>query len=123
MYLPKIEFSGVKYSIIYLEQKVTNRFKKDPNATLDYIIDLASASNGRGEEDYLQIGEVISSATIFSSSNNINIDSYDLADNNTSVVIWLSSGIEGEEYTVTCHFSTNLGRTDDRSIYITMVQK
>ncbi len=100
------------------------KYKKDPNAVLDYLVDFAAKTNGRGIEDYLQNGEFIVSKTIISSAPaELIINSSSLTDMYTSVTIWLSGGTVGKIYTVTCRIVTNMGRTDDRSFQIQVVEK
>ena len=99
------------------------KFKKDPNAVLDYIIDFAAYSNGRGPEDYLQEGETISSTEVFSSPEGLVVDSFSISDSNTSVTIWVSGGTLDETYRVTCRIVTSNSRTDDRSISIKIEER
>lgn len=99
------------------------KFKKDPDAVLDYIIDFAALSNGRGKEDYLQAGETIRSIDVFSSSPDLVVTQSYLTDTDTSVTLWLSGGVEEAVYTVTCRIETTMDRIDDRSIQIYVVQR
>lgn len=96
------------------------RYKKDPSAILDYVFDFASLSNGRGKEDYLQVGESLSplpgDVTVYTDLNSVSVDSFELADNNTSVLVWLSGGLAGDSVNITCKFKTNMNRTDERSL-------
>lgn len=79
---------------------------KDPSAVLDYVFDWS---------DWLQNGEVIVSRVITVGSG-ITKDS----DTETAgvVTIWLSAGTHGSDYLLACEITTNLGRTDERTINI-----
>ena len=94
---------------------------KDPDAVLDYLFDFAALTNGQenATEDYLESGEVITSIdSVTSSSAALTVDSSDLINSGTSVRVWLSGGVAGVSYTVTCRITTSLDRTDDRSMII-----
>lgn len=104
----------------------TQKFKKDPQAVLDYLMDFAAKTNNRvgATTDYLQAGETLASATVVSSKPlELLVDSFALSDNNTSIVFWLSGGTINKEYTVTVHIVTSLGRQDDRSMKVQIVEK
>lgn len=88
--------------------------KKDPAATLDYTINWA---------DYLaDIGDTISAATVTSDSVDMTVNSTNVVAN-TSVVTWVSGGLNGITYTLTCRIVTNGGRTDERSLKIICVNR
>lgn len=94
---------------------------KDPDAVLDYLFDFAALTNGQEDatDDYLESGEVITSIdSVTSSSADLTVDSSDLINSGTSVRVWLSGGVAGVSYTVTCRITTSLDRTDDRSMII-----
>lgn len=97
-------------------------FSKDPDAVLDYKFDWKSNSNGRGFTDWLDAGETISSHTI-TAATGITLDSSELADTNTSVIVWLSGGTAGTSYTVACKIVTSAGRTDERTITINAAER
>ncbi len=102
------------------------KVKKDPQAVLDYIVDFAAKLNARGNSDYLQttVGETIVSATVTSSKPlELVVVSSALVDTDTAVLFWLSGGVANKEYTVTVHITTSLGRQDDRSVKVQMVEK
>ncbi len=94
-------------------------FTKDPDAVLDYKIDFAALTNGNGDTDWLDTDntETISSKTV-TVETGITKDSDTLGDTNTSVVIWLSGGTAGNDYSVACEIVTSAGRTDERTITI-----
>ena len=100
------------------------KLKKDPNAILDYLVDFASKTNNNGgKEDYLEVGEIILTATAFTSAATITIDSVTKVNGNTSVLLWISGGTLNQTYTITTRVVTSLNRTDDRSFQIQVVEK
>ena len=101
-----------------------NKFKKDPDAVLDYVFDWAALTNGTtgGTSDWLASGETISTKTI-TAETGITVDSSSITDTNTSVTVWLSGGSAGNIYYVSCKIVTSAGRTDERTINIEVVQR
>jgi hypothetical protein len=83
-----------------------HKYIKDPDAVLDYSWDWS---------EFLADGETISTHLVIV-PDGITLDESTADDN--SVTAWLSGGINGEHYTVTCRITTNQARTDDRSILI-----
>lgn len=104
------------------------RYKKDPDAVLDYTFDFAAKTNGSDTSttaaDYLQAGEKIAAHQIVADSG-ITVVSSEVTDNDTRVVVWLSGGTPGVSYTVTCRTTTDnvTPRVDDHSILIKIVEK
>lgn len=103
-------------------------FKKDPDAVLDYIFDWRAKTNNRDTSrnatDYLNAGEVITVHTVaVSPAGALAIDSSELSDGDTAVLVWLSGGVAGVTYDVTCHIETSLSRTDDRTAAVQVVEK
>lgn len=99
---------------------------KDPDSTLDYLFDFAALTNGQDNatEDYLESGEIITSIdSVTSSSADLTVDSSDLINSGTSVRVWLSGGTAEISYTVTCRITTSLGRTDDKSMRIRVIER
>lgn len=86
-------------------------FIKDPNAVLDYQFDYA------GAKPWLTGSDTIASHTVTASAG-ITVDSTEAT--STAVTVWLSGGIEGQTYSVTCHIVTAAGREDDRTMTFTM---
>ena len=99
------------------------KLKKDPDAVLDYLVDFASKTNNNGKEDYLEIGEVILTITSFTSSPDITVVSATKVNADTSVLLWISGGTLNQLYTITVRVVTSLGRTDDRSFQLQIVEK
>lgn len=96
---------------------------KDPDAVLDYKFDFAASTNGSGSLDWLDTAnsETISSHTITitpTGTGALTVDSSSLTDTNTSVTVWLSAGVTGIDYSVTCHIVTSASREDDRTALI-----
>lgn len=104
------------------------KLQKDPEAKLDYLMDFASKTNNRpgATTDYLQVldSETIVSATVVSSKPaELVVVSSTISDSNTSVLFWLDGGLVGKEYIVVVSIVTSLGREDDRSVKIQVVNK
>lgn len=86
-------------------------FIKDPQATLDYVVNWAS---------WLADSETITAATVTASTGiTVNSSSHD----DDTVTFWLSGGTDGTDYTVTCHVTTSAGRQDDRTTRIRVRQR
>lgn len=81
-------------------------YVKDPDAVLDYIFDWSR---------WLAGNEAITASNVVASAG-INLDSQ--SNTGTAVTAWISGGTGGQPYTVTNHITTNLGRSDDRTITI-----
>lgn len=81
------------------------KFRKDPDALLDYQFDWSR---------WLQDHETIIAFEIFAPG--LTLD--DSVNDGQVVAAWLAGGTNGTVYTVTCRISTNEGRTDDRSIKV-----
>lgn len=92
---------------------------KDPNAVLDYKFDWKALTNGSGASNWLASGETISSRTVTVDSG-LTKDSDSLTDTNTSVTVWLSGGTPGKKYKVACRIVTSAGRTDERTLVVTV---
>ena len=97
-------------------------YDKDPDAVLDFKFDWKTASNGRGFTDWLDTTETIASIVITATAG-ITVDSSELADTNTSVIVWLSGGTDGTSYTVACRITTSAGRVDERTITISVAER
>jgi len=93
-------------------------FVKDPGAVLDYTFDFAVETNGTGDgSDWLTVGEIISSHTIVV-DDGITVGSSSETLGGKAVEVWLSGGVVGDSYNVTCSITTSLGRVDQRSMQI-----
>ena len=96
---------------------------KSPGAKLDYKFDWAPKTNGDPTKtDWLEAGETIASYSV-SADSGITIDSDTLADNNTSVVVWVSGGTDGTRYKIKCAITTTLGRKAERTAILPVAQQ
>jgi len=84
---------------------------KDPSAVLDYVFDWTG---------WLATGETITDHTI-TADTGITVDSS--AESDGKVTVWLSGGTAGENYKVACLITTTAGRTDERTIWIKVVER
>jgi hypothetical protein len=85
---------------------------KDPSAVLDYAFDW--------KEEWLATGETIADHTI-TADTGITVDSSTESDG--KVTVWLSGGTAGINYKVACLITTSAGRTDERTIWIKVVER
>lgn len=111
---------------------------KDPDSVIDYIFDWSSRANATDANgtNWLAPSETISSYVITSTAG-ITVDSdtstsiavHDGLGNsialtdNTAVQVWLSGGTAGDTYIIGCRITTSGGRTEEKSIRITVNQK
>ena len=88
----------------------TNRFTKDPEATLDYQVDW---------EDWL------AGDTISTSAWTVPEGLTEVSDTKTTstATVWLSGGTAGQTYAVENKIVTADARTDERTIYIECIEK
>jgi len=87
---------------------VERSFTKDPDAVLDFAFDWTANS-------WLQSSELIASYVVTVGTGIVK----DRDNEHSGVVtVWLSGGTAGESYIVSCKITTDLGRTDERSIEI-----
>jgi hypothetical protein len=80
---------------------------KDPSAVLDWEFDWSA---------WLQAGETISAFTI--TVTGANQDS--TAASATAVTVWLSGGTAATAATIACRITTTAGRTDERTITVSI---
>jgi hypothetical protein len=83
-----------------------NVFTKDPDSTLDYAFDWS---------EWLSTDETITSASVTISASSLNKLSVSYTTTG-SVVVWVSEGILGTRYDLTCQIITNANRIDQRTI-------
>jgi hypothetical protein len=91
------------------------KFWKDPDAILDYVVDWNDAT-----DPWLEAGETISSYTVTVASGLTLVADSEL---DGRVTVWLSGGTVGNAYTVTVHIVSSVGREDDRSFRVVIVQR
>jgi len=84
---------------------------KDPSAVLDYAFDWTG---------WLAAGETITDHTI-TAEKGITVDSSTESDG--KVTVWLSGGTAGINYKVACLVETSAGRTDERTLWIRVVDR
>ena len=100
----------------------TNQFPKDPSAVLEWVFDWKPLTNGvsGASSDWLATGETISSYVITVDTGlTKNSDSQ----SSGAVTVWLSGGTAGTNYKVACLITTSAGRTDERTIWIKVVER
>jgi len=88
-----------------------NQYLKDPSAVLDWMFDWS---------DWLASGETITDHTI-TADTGITVDSS--TEDAGKVTVWLSGGTAGINYKVACLITTSAGRTDERTIWIKVVER
>ena len=84
---------------------------KDPSAVLDYAFDWTG---------WLAAGETIVGHTI-TADTGITVGSSSESDG--KVTVWLSGGTAGINYKVACLVETSAGRTDERTLWIRVVDR
>jgi hypothetical protein len=87
-----------------------NEFTQDPSANLDYAVDWTA---------WLPTGDTVSTFVIISDAGISATKSLTLT-TATVCVIWVSGGVVGNIYAVTCRVTTVDGRVDDRTFYISI---
>lgn len=92
-----------------MANKIVGKFKKDPDANLDYPITW---------EDWLEAGDTIT-GVVWIVPTGITQTDADLATPLTTV--WLSGGTTDVEYEVVARVTTAAGRIDDRAIVLTII--
>jgi len=85
---------------------------KDPDAVLDYTFDWAAWLT--------DISDTLASHTVEVPAG-ITLDSSSIS--GTKVIAWISGGTAGTSYQITCRIVTTGGRTDDRSVFITIAER
>ena len=90
---------------------LTNQYTKDPSAILDWAFDWT---------DWLAAAETITDHTI-TADTGITVGSS--TEDTGIVTVWLSDGTAGENYKVACLVETSAGRTDERTIWIKVVNR
>ena len=92
---------------------------KDPSAVLDYVFDWT---------EWLATGETIAvdsetseKLITITADTGITVDSW--TEDDGKVTVWLSGGTAGINYKVACKITTSAGRTDERTIWIKVVER
>lgn len=91
---------------------MANLFEKDRDAVLDFGIDWST---------WLEDGEILVSSQWLVPEGLARID--DTYDTSGRVVVWLSGGTAGTTYRLTNRVQTSRNRTDDRSIFVRVLER
>lgn len=85
-------------------------FLKDPNATLDYVINWTSWLAGD---------------TIASSAHTVptGLTLVSESETTTHTTVWVSGGTAGQKYEIICRITTAAGRIEDRTIELKIVER
>lgn len=86
----------------------TTPIVKDPDAVLDYTLNLTS----------WLVGETITSITVVKSAG-VTVVSSSIVGGNR-IVLWVSGGYVNSAASTTVRFTTSAGRTDDRTLFFTI---
>lgn len=89
---------------------MTNRFIKDPDATLDYAVDW---SDWLGNDTIDSVSWTVPAG----------ISQVSVTNTTTKATIWVSGGTIGRVYTIVCRITTAAGRTDDRNVLLRIGNK
>lgn len=87
-------------------------YKKDPNATLDYLFDW--------EAWLTEVSDTITSVDWVLSDGLTEVSS---SNTTTGATIFVSGGVLDESETITCRITTAGGRIDDRTITLKIVSR
>ena len=94
------------------------RWLKDPDDTVQYMFDWAPLTNGNGDIDLLDMTsspvESIDTATV-SADTGLTVVGYGKVRSNTAVMVKLSGGTAGKQYSVTCDIVTTAGQELQRT--------
>ena len=92
---------------------------KDPSAVLDYVFDWTEwLATGETIAVDSETGEKLITIT---ADTGITVDSSTESDG--KVTVWLSGGTAGINYKVACLITTTAGRTDERTLWIRVVDR
>ena len=92
---------------------------KDPSAVLDYVFDWTGwLATGETIAVDSETGEKLITIT---ADTGITVDSW--TEDDGKVTVWLSGGTAGINYKVACLITTSAGRTDERTIWIKVVER
>ena len=91
---------------------MSDYFTKDPNAVLDYQWDWSP---------WLPAGDTIATADVTVTAGDVAINSE--SNTTTTVTAWISGGTENTPADLTARVVTAQGRTDDRTIHLTLLHR
>lgn len=86
-------------------------FLKDPNATLDYVLDLSA---------WLKLG-ADTLATASAAGTGVSVVSCDVV--GKTVLVWVSGGTVGQPGSVRIRFTTTKNRVDDRTLFFKIKER
>jgi hypothetical protein len=92
-------------------------FIKDPEETLDYVVDWSGSKPG----PWLTGDDTIATSTWPSPPSGITVASTSNTD--TTATIWLSGGTTGQTYSFTNRIVTSAGRTAERTFRVTIRER
>jgi hypothetical protein len=95
-----------------LTSSITQQFRKDPSATLDFTFDWSA---------WLPTGDTISSVTWAISTGVTLASSPAPSHTTTTATTFVSGGTAGTSYILSCTITTAQGRIDTRSLTIAVV--
>ncbi len=106
---------------------MTQVFVQDPQAKLDYQWDWFNPAPGQ-TVGWLAVGETISTFTVAALPADLVIGNGTTGGPAPSqasgkVTAWLSGGVAGTRYAITCHITTSAGRVDDRTIWLNIADQ
>jgi hypothetical protein len=87
-------------------------YLKHPESVLDY---------GWDWTPWLDTGETIVGQPVITADPGITVQSQ--SNTTTAVTVWLAGGTDGTRYNIACRVTTSAGRTDERTIKVTVVQR
>lgn len=104
---------------------MANRWRKDPDESLQYIFDWAPLANGRGDSNWLDrtsspMESIVSQTTVNVDSPGLTIDSSSITDSGTSVTVKLSGGTAGGKYRIKNQIVTAT-QTAERTVVVHIV--
>jgi len=88
------------------------QFFKDPDSTLDYLFDWT---------DWLDTTETITAQEVTVDDSGLVIDSY--SENSGIVTAWLSAGVAGTVYKLSCKITTDASRICQRTMTIRVQER
>ena len=99
---------------------------KDPEAKLDYAWDWSDwldATTTPNESIIAHTVTVPTGLTLDSSMVSNGVNTAGVTITNSQVTAWISGGTVGTTYRVECLITTTAGRTDERSLWITVQER
>ncbi|MBF6374444.1 phage fiber-tail adaptor protein [Nocardia farcinica] len=98
---------------------------KDPEAALDYRFVWGEGrpeDRRNGGRPWLDDGEFIASYSV-TADPGITLENHQITDDGESILIFISGGTHGQNYTVKCRITTTQSRTDVRRMTIAVQRR